>query len=300
MLLKNVLFIILNFICFSVFSQSNKCIEKIKRIVYTLADDSMQGRAAGSEGELKARNYLSNYLKEIKLTNINIQKFTFPKDSMHIDTAYNLSGYIDNKTDSTIIIGAHYDHLGMGGPKSRSLTNKKIHPGADDNASGVAMMLMLAEYFKKTKIKKYNYLFIAFSAHEDCLCGSQAFIDDKKYNLSKTKMMLNFDMVGRLDTKNSILKVIRDGTDTSFDSLLNKSAGKSIHLNITDDNINHTDAGVFVKNNISSVSFTTGIHDDYHKVSDVAEKINYNGMYEILQYIEKYLVGINKNNIIKN
>lgn len=295
MLLRNVLFIILNFICFSVFSQSNKCIEKFKKIVYTLADDSMQGRAAGSEGEQKAKNYLLNYFNEMKLTDINIQKFTFSKDSMQIDTAYNLSGYIDNKTDSTIIIGAHYDHIGFGGPKSRSLTNKKIHPGADDNASGVAMMLSLAEYFKKSGNKKFNYLFIAFSAHEDGLYGSEAFVAEKIYDLNKVKLMLNIDMVGRLNIANPILKAIRVEKDNYLDSSLNKSVDYSFQLNISGDNINYTDAGIFIKNNVPAISFTTGTHDDYHKVSDDAEKINYEGLYLITKYIEGFLHEINKN-----
>lgn len=300
MLLKNVLFIIINILCLSLFAQDNKDIEKLKEIIYTLADDSMLGRAAGSEGEERAKNYLVNYFKKIGLTNTYIQEFTFPKDSIHIDTAYNLIGLIDNKADSTIIIGAHYDHLGMGGAKSRSLTSNKVHNGADDNASGVAMMLMLAEHLKTSNIKhqtskKFNYLFIAFSAHEDGLYGSEAFVTEKKYDLNKIKLMLNFDMIGRLDTKNPVLKVMRNSDENCLDSSLNNSVGKSFHLNITGDNINLTDAGIFIKNNIPSISFTTGMHDDYHKISDDAEKINYEGMNEITKYIEGFLLEINKN-----
>ncbi|MBU0489307.1 MAG: M28 family peptidase, partial [Bacteroidetes bacterium] len=111
----------------------------LKEIVYTLAADSMLGRAAGSEGELIARKYLLSCFHKMDLAPISktyIQEFTFPKDSANLDTAYNVYGYIDNNADSTIVIGAHYDHIGFGGPKSRSLTSNKIHSGADDNASG--------------------------------------------------------------------------------------------------------------------------------------------------------------------
>jgi Zn-dependent M28 family amino/carboxypeptidase len=106
--------------------------------------------------------------------------------------------------------------------------------------------------------------------------------------------MLNLDMVGRLDTINPMLKVMRNNKNHHFDSLLNKSALYSFHLNITDDKINLTDAGVFIKNNIPAFSFTTGIHDDYHKVSDIAEKINYKGMNMIVEYLIDFLVKINQ------
>ena len=299
MVLKNVLFIIISCICFSVIAQNNKDIKKIKKIIYTLAADSMQGRASSSIGEQKAKNYLSNYFKEMKLTNTNIHKFTFPKDSMHIETAYNISGYIDNKTDSTIIIGAHYDHLGLGGSKSMSLTSSKIHNGADDNASGVAIMLMLAEYLQASSIKhqitnKYNYLFIAFSAHEDCLCGSQAFINDKIYDLDRVKLMLNFDMVGRLDAINPVLKVIKRENNKYLDTLLCSINHNKFQIKIDESNISRSDATAFASLSIPAVSFTTGIHDDYHKISDKPEKINFEGMYQILEYCEGFLFEFNK------
>lgn len=274
------------------YSQNKKDIEKLKKITYTLADDSMLGRAAGSEGEEKAKRYLLNYYTEVGLSPVKssfTQEFIFPIDSTLTDTTYNLIGFIDNKTDSTIIIGAHYDHIGMGGAKSRSLTGNKIHNGADDNASGVAIMLSLAEYLKKAGSKKFNYLFIAFSGHEDGLYGSEAFVTEVKYDLNKVKLMLNFDMVGRLDTVNPMLRIIRREKDDYLDSMLIQTKPEAIQLRFTEDNINHTDCSAFIKNNIPAITFSTGIHDDYHKVSDDAEKINYDGMYLIAEYIGKFI-----------
>jgi len=278
-----------------VFSQSYKNIEKFKSIVYTLADDSMQGREAGSEGEKKAKKFLVEYYKTIGLKTINgsyIQEFTFPKDSSLIDTAYNLVGYINNNADSTIIIGAHYDHLGLGGPKSRSLTNKKIHPGADDNASGVALMLVLAEQIKKSLNIKFNYVFIAFSAHEDGLYGSKAYVSKKENNLSKIKLMLNFDMVGRLNIAYPILKVTRRAKDMYFDSVLNNITHKNFQLNVSEDSLLESDATAFKNHNIPILTISTGIHDDYHKVSDITGKINFDGMYDILIYFNRFIKSL--------
>lgn len=296
MLFKNVLLIILNLLFFSVFSQSYKNCEKFKTIISTLADDSMQGRSAGTEGAEKAEKYLVNYYKKIGLKTIQgtyIQKFAFPKDSSHIDTAMNINGMIDNKADLTIVIGAHYDHLGTGGPKSRSLTTKKIHDGADDNASGVAMMLMLAEQLKKSGNKKFNYLFVAFSAHEDGLYGSESFVNEKIIDLNKIKLMLNFDMVGRLDVTAPIFKATKNEKDFYLDTLLNTTDHPNFEVKIADDNLSKSDASVFDKNNISTITFSTGMHDDYHKVSDTAEKINYEGMNRISEYLYSFLLKIN-------
>ncbi|MGP8214702.1 MAG: M28 family peptidase [Bacteroidia bacterium] len=301
--MKALLLIVLNLFCIPLFSQVNRGIDESKKIVYTLANDSMLGRAAGSLGEVRAKNYLVSCYKKTGLKTLNgtyIQKFTFPKDSTHTDTAMNIIGIIDNKGDSTIIIGAHYDHLGMGGPKSRSLTSKKIHPGADDNASGVAALLLLAEYFSSPSVKlegagKYNYVFIAFSAEEEGLYGSRAYVASMK-KTDKVKLMINLVMVGRLDKERPVLKIMHSVKDSCYDSLLAKLTGNAFQLHLSHENINYTDAGAFVKNNIPALSFTTGMHDDYHKTTDVAEKINYEGINSVTNYIENFIDAICRKN----
>jgi len=286
--LKNILLIYFVFLTrVFVFSQNSEVSRtlQLKQIVYTLASDSMQGRAAGSIGALKAEKYLVGYYKEIGLAPLNgtyIQTFVFSQDSLHIDTAMNLIGLIDNKADSCIVIGAHYDHIGLGGARSRSLTNKKVHPGADDNASGVAVLLMLAEYLKKSELIGYNYYIVAFSAEEDGLFGSQNFIDKNKP--SNIKLMINFDMVGRLDSISPKLKVTRNTNLNYLDSTLIIAANRKLKLIISDEKV-LSDASAFEKNNIPSISYTTGSHDDYHKISDTADKINYRGLNEIIEYV---------------
>ena len=296
MALKSWLLFPLSLFALNAFSQSGD-IEYLKKVVYTLAADSMQGRNAGTLGEARARNYILSQYKSIGLKPVHgsyTQKFLFKRDSTHIDTATNITGIIDNKADSTIIIGAHYDHIGFGGLKSRSLTSSKIHPGADDNASGVAMMLALAEHLKKEGGKKYNYLFVAFSAEEEGLYGSQTFAKSKLYDSTKIKLMINLVMVGRLNTVKPFFKMIHDKKDNCYDTLLSKTTQNKFKLRITDENIINTDAEAFIKKNITSLSFTTGIHEDYHKTSDVADKINYDGMLAIANYLENFLDTICK------
>jgi Zn-dependent M28 family amino/carboxypeptidase len=288
--MKKLFLLILTFYCTTLFAQNNS---DMKAIVYTLASDSMQGREAGSSGEMKAKDYILNYCKNIGLTSFNgsyIQKFPFKKD-VRTDTAMNIIGMIDNKADSTIVIGAHYDHIGLGGIKSKSLTSSKIHPGADDNASGVAIMISLATQLKKQASKKYNYLFVAFSAEEEGLYGSEAFVNMIKDKM-KVKAMFNLVMMGRLDEREPTLKITRHSYDNKYDSVLIKAAATKFQLHITDENISFTDAGAFTNNGICALSFTTGMEDDYHKTSDTADKINYAGMAVIAGYLDDCIYTI--------
>jgi aminopeptidase YwaD len=113
--------------------------------------------------------------------------------------AYNVVGYIDNGQPTTVIIGAHYDHLGWGGEGSRAPGVHAIHNGADDNASGTAALIALAEYLgKKEDLTGHNYLFLAFSAEERGLLGSKYFVANPTFNIDQTAYMINMDMVGRL------------------------------------------------------------------------------------------------------
>ena len=147
-----------------------------------LADDSLQGRGTGTEGEKMAADYISKTYKSLKLkpvgkTKSYLQPFEFKRGTHgegESGTAHNVVGFLDNKAQYTIVIGAHYDHLGIGEQGNSLDANPagKIHNGADDNASGVAGVLELARYFSTNKIKeKYNFVFICFSGEEMGLFG---------------------------------------------------------------------------------------------------------------------------------
>ena len=178
-----------------------------------LASDSLEGREIGTQGEIIAADYIAKRFKEIGLTpkgdsNTYFQLFKRKLKAHPHDTAFmgeeltgrNVLGYIDNGANKTIVIGAHYDHLGWGDEGSlHSDSVKAIHNGADDNASGVAALLNIANELKDKK-NQNNYLFIAFTGEEKGLWGSNYFVKNATVNVEEINYMINMDMVGRLDS----------------------------------------------------------------------------------------------------
>ncbi len=196
-------------------------------------------------------------------------------------TSYNVAAKIDNGAPGTIIIGAHYDHLGYGGPISRYVGAPAIHPGADDNASGVAVLIEIARLVKSAGFDGHNYVFAAFSAEEKGLIGSKAFVDDTLTELPDIVAMINIDMVGRLDPDVRKLNVLNTGTSTKWDSLLQGVYNPEIDLMLNPKGSGGSDHMSFFLKNIPVLFFITGLHEDYHTPSDVLEKINIGGMTDI-------------------
>jgi aminopeptidase YwaD len=190
--------------------------------------------------------------------------------------------------DEYIIIGAHFDHLGMGGPGSgsRSLDTIGIHHGADDNASGVAMMLELAEKFAGTKgSHKRSIICVAFSGEEEGLLGSKHFTEEPGIDLSKVNAMINLDMVGRLNETNN-LQISGVGTATGLQDIVYANSDTSvIKLTLSPEGYGPSDHSSFYGKNIPVLFYFTGAHLDYHTPTDTWDKINYNGMVEISDLI---------------
>ena len=187
-----------------------------------------------------------------------------------------------------LILGAHFDHLGLGGPgsPSRAPDTIGIHHGADDNASGVSMMLELAEKFAGTKgSHKRSIICIAFTGEEEGLLGSKHFTDEPGIDLSKVNAMINMDMVGRLNETNN-LQISGVGTATGLKDLVySKSDTSVIKLTLTDEGYGPSDHSSFYGKNIPVLFYFTGAHLDYHTPSDTYEKINYKGMVKISDLI---------------
>jgi len=183
-----------------------------------------------------------------------------------------------------IIFGAHFDHLGMGGPGSgsRAVDTIGVHHGADDNASGVAMMLELAEKFARTKgSHKRSIICIAFTGEEEGLLGSKHFIDEPGIDLTKVNAMINLDMVGRLNETNN-LQISGVGTATGLKDLIySKSDTTVIKLTLSDEGYGPSDHSSFYGKNIPVLFYFTGAHLDYHTPLDTWDKINYKGMVKI-------------------
>ena len=282
---------------------------KIKEDVSFLADDKLEGRQTGTEGEKKSADYIAQRFTDLGLeskgTDGYFQTFSFkPKTDPHQEVSYTVEGndstitatnviaFMDNNASNTVIIGAHFDHLGYGAEGSLYRgEEKEIHNGADDNASGVAVMLNLASKLKN-KDKGNNYLFIAFSGEEMGLLGSNYFTKNATIDLSKANYMLNMDMVGRLKP-DSTLAVYGVGTSPLLKQVVNTSNTK-FKIIEKESGTGPSDHTSFYNSDIPVLHFFTGQHEDYHKPSDDSEKLNYEGMEAISDYILEIITELDQ------
>ncbi len=273
----------------------------MKEDVAILANDSLNGRKTGSDGERKAADYIAKRFEDLGLQPQGsegfFQKFTYKasknphqeaeftaENNDSTETGQNVIAYLDNKAENTVVIGAHYDHLGMGGEGSLYREGEAIHNGADDNASGVAMMLHLADSLqKKGSPKNNNYLFIAFSGEEEGLLGSNYFVKNPTIDTKKVTYMLNMDMVGRLNSENT-LAVYGVGTSPVLKQTVHANAG-SLNISENESGVGPSDHTSFYLADIPVLHFFTGQHEDYHKPSDDTEKVNFEGMKIVSNYI---------------
>jgi len=187
-----------------------------------------------------------------------------------------------------IVIGAHYDHLGFGGPGSGSRTpsTMAVHNGADDNASGTAGILELAEKLSSEKDNlKRSVVFIAFGAEEMGLLGSQFFASNSLIDLKNVKMMINFDMIGRMNEKERSVMVAGTGTAVELEEmLLDYEEESTISFGHSPEGYGASDHSSFYASGVPVMFFSTGAHPDYHTPLDDADKINYAGEKEVLDY----------------
>lgn len=282
----------------------------IQEDVQFLADDALEGRQTGTNGEQKAAKYIAERFKNLGLTPKGtdgyFQVFSFkPKTDPHQEVKYNVKdgdstitgtnvlGFIDNKADNTVIIGAHYDHLGYGAEGSLFRGEKKeIHNGADDNASGVAVLLNLAQKLK-AKNTNNNYLFITFSGEEMGLLGSNYYTKNPTIDNKKANYMINMDMVGRLKA-DSTLAVYGVGTSPIFKQTL-QAHNNRFKLVQKESGVGPSDHTSFYNSDIPVLHFFTGQHEDYHKPSDDTERLHFNGMQIISNYIFEIITDLDNN-----
>jgi hypothetical protein len=290
--------------------QEHKVENKIQADVTFLADDKLEGRGTGTEGEKLAADYIAKRFKALGLKEKGtagfFQDFSFkPKTDAHAEVKYtsinadstitgrNVLGFIDNNAEQTIVIGAHYDHLGYGGDGSLFRGKEKaIHNGADDNASGVAVMLNLANKLKETNMGN-NYLFMAFSGEEMGLLGSNYFVKNATVSTTSINYMINMDMVGRLNA-DSTLAVYGVGTSPYFKQVLTAS-NNAFKIVENESGVGPSDHTSFYLSDIPVLHFFTGQHEDYHKPSDDTEKLNYEGMESISDYIFDIITDLDDN-----
>jgi len=313
--MKKLLFLSLLVVISSCKTEPKVVENKIKEDVAYLADDKLEGRQTGTQGEVLASEYIIERFKEIgvepKGTNDYLQPFSFkPKTNPHEDvkfttnsdstiTGNNVIGFIDNGAQTTVVIGAHYDHLGYGGEGSLYREkDKAVHNGADDNASGVAVMIHLADRLKLKNeqseiLDENNYLFMAFSGEEMGLLGSNYFSKNPTIDAKSINYMINMDMVGRLKP-DSTLAVYGTGTSPMFKQTI-KANNDKFKIVENESGVGPSDHTSFYLIDVPVLHFFTGQHEDYHKPSDDFEKLNYDGMLRVSDYIYSIINDLNDN-----
>lgn len=274
--------------------------EGLEQDVSYLASDDLGGRSIGSEGEEKAADYLANQFKKIGLEPMGTEGFfqpfkvskpTNPHEEAVIGTdgegvtGRNVVGFIDNKSENTIVIGAHFDHLGMGGSGSLHRGDSAIHNGADDNASGTAALVALAKILKHEKHSS-NFLFIAFSGEENGLWGSNYYVKNPTIDLSTVNYMINMDMVGRMNEEKT-LAINGVGTSPSFNPVFDMVNSDSLKIVTSESGVGPSDHTSFYLQDLPVLHFFTGQHEDYHKPSDDFDLINYDGLLLVVKYIDR-------------
>jgi len=309
--MRSILYVILSVVLLSSCKTEPEKVISMKDDVAYLASDSLMGRETGTSYERMAADYLADRFRALALeekgTEGYFQDFTFkPSLNPHQEaqmvsqegdstiTGRNVIGYLDNKAETTIVIGAHYDHLGMGGQGSLYREGEAIHNGADDNASGVAVLLKLARELSTGDAANNNYLFIAFSGEEIGLLGSNYFVKNPTIDLQKVNYMLNMDMVGRLNEENS-LAVHGVGTSPVFKQTLFANNDQELNIIEHESGIGPSDHTSFYIMDIPVLHFFTGQHEDYHKPGDDTEKLNFEGMEKVSTYIDNIVTDLDDN-----
>lgn len=273
----------------------NGVLQGIRVDVVYLSSDLLEGRETGTHGEMLAAEYIASRFEEIGLTPMGSDGWYHTFDFKYSDNPHaapgsgeervgkNVVGYLDNGAEKTVVIGAHYDHLGHGIFGSRQPDEPAIHNGADDNASGVAGILEIARQLKASSAKNNNYLFIGFSGEELGLYGSKAFVKNPTLSLDKVNYMLNFDMVGRLNEQ-KVLAVNGTGTSSSWDDVLESATIAGLDIKKHESGVGASDHTSFYLEEMPVLHFFTGQHAEYHKASDDSELINYYGILDVATY----------------
>lgn len=263
-------------------------LEEVRTHVDRLADDTFEGREAGSRGGHATGNYLRERFEKAGIPGGAAKGGYF----QNFGNGYrNVLGFLEGSDpdlkNQVIVVGAHYDHVGYGTRSNSYGPTGYIHNGADDNASGTSGLLEVVDAFGQLQPRpRRSILFAFWDGEEKGLLGSEHWAGNPTIPLAQLKTAINMDMIGRLRAKGLEVSGIRTGAGyRHFVSRGNAGAGVKIAFNW--ENADNSDHHSFFKRNVPYLMLHTGLHDDYHRPSDDADKINAEG----IQQVTKLLVG---------
>lgn len=287
--------------------------DDMRSAVEYLASQELGGRFPATAGDTLASEFIAGKLRGMKLKPVVRGKkkkgfyhdFTFQKKEKTM-TTHNIIAVIPGKDKRLkheyIVVGSHYDHLGLGGTGSgsRRPDTVAVHPGADDNASGDAVVLELVKHFKKVRSPR-SIIFAFFGAEEQGLVGSKHFVewmrqvDNRRINLPSDLKgivaMVNLDMVGRM--RDNALSVSGTGTSSQFKTMVEQVAEQTnLHVSCTPDGYGPSDHASFVAADIPVLYLTTGGHLEYHTPGDIPSTLNYDGMQQTLEYTTELITRL--------
>lgn len=262
-----------------------------REIVEYLASDALQGRLGGTKGDTLASDFIYAQMKKLGLNPVK-QEFTVKRGNV---VTFNVYGKVEGSTGKYIVIGAHYDHLGLGGKEigSRRPDTVAVHNGADDNASGVAGMLNLAKHYAKEKNLEHGFIFVAFGAEERGIVGSKHFAENM--DPKSVVAMVNFDMIGNLS--NNAITLGGTGTAKEMDDIIYWAEKENWNvLKITRSAQGHgpSDHTSFYAKNIPVFYITTGATEDYHTPDDDSHKIKWGGIDSVANFVKCLVNQIQK------
>ncbi len=269
---------------------------RMQKDVEILAADDMQGRVPGSAELDKAADYIAQEFAQAGLkpggdNGTYFQSFKIKAENGEQVTVKNVLGVIPGKQEKmqgqSVVLSAHYDHLGKGWPDAGDGNKGKIHNGADDNASGVAVMLELARTLGKSMKPERAVVFAAFSAEEAGLLGARYYVENyKAYPVEKVIGNLNIDTVGRLGENKLLILGSNSAREWKF-IFMGASFVTGVQTELPSQDISSSDQVAFIEAGVPGVQFFAGASPDYHKPSDTADKIDYNGLVKVAAIVRE-------------
>lgn len=259
--------------------------DELQAYVELLADDSYEGRASGTRGGHAAATYITKRLKEMGLQGGGADGGFFQHFSGNRRNLLAIyPGSDPELKNETILIGAHYDHVGYGSRETSFGPIGYIHNGADDNASGVAALLELAEALATHKLQTKRSILIAFWDGEELgMLGSKHWARQPTVPLSSIRLAVNIDMVGRL--REGRLELIGSRTGYGLRRLASVATDENLWVDFSWMLEPNSDHWTFIERQIPTLMLHTGLHDDYHRPSDDVEKLNTDGIRLVSRYL---------------